>query len=289
MKKIKSFTMKSILFGAKSWACMLCFILMAAIASAQAPRADKIYKTDNTSIDAKVLEITPTEIKYKKANNPDGPTYTIPRSEVTVIVYANGESEQMNQGNNNGGSYNYTAPKDTPIFRPPPANNNINSTTPITNEKPRLRVGEQFNIDVPDGLFGISWYRFRSHRIGWGFSEYGNYQFWGNLFTPTLPLSLAPGNSSEINSYTVMCNFNMFLTYGLNDRLALYFGLGLGGVQDYHYIMDNSDYSTFTYTGDADLELNVVGGLIWKSKDHAFSLTAGFETFPAGVTLGIGF
>lgn len=54
---------------------------------------DKILKKDNTSIDATVLEISQTEIKYKKFSNPTGPTYVVPKSEVNMITYGNGEKE----------------------------------------------------------------------------------------------------------------------------------------------------------------------------------------------------
>ena len=54
---------------------------------------DVIVKTDQTTVMSKVLEITSTEIKYKKWNNQDGPTYSIDRSEVLSINYENGEVE----------------------------------------------------------------------------------------------------------------------------------------------------------------------------------------------------
>ncbi|MFH1321769.1 MAG: hypothetical protein ABII90_14110 [Bacteroidota bacterium] len=54
---------------------------------------DAIYKTDGSRIEAKVIEITGTEIKYKKFSNPDGPLYTINYSEVVMIIYKNGDSE----------------------------------------------------------------------------------------------------------------------------------------------------------------------------------------------------
>ncbi len=41
----------------------------------------------------KVLEILPTEIKYKKWDNIDGPIYSVSRSEVFRIKYKNGSSE----------------------------------------------------------------------------------------------------------------------------------------------------------------------------------------------------
>lgn len=66
---------------------------------------DVIVKTDRSTVMSKVLEITSTEIKYKKWNNQDGPTYSISRSEVVSINYENGEVETFtnnvpNQMNN---------------------------------------------------------------------------------------------------------------------------------------------------------------------------------------------
>jgi len=56
---------------------------------------DVILIKDNTTILSKVLEISNTEIKYKKWSNQDGPTYTINCSEVTRINFQNGEVEQF--------------------------------------------------------------------------------------------------------------------------------------------------------------------------------------------------
>lgn len=54
---------------------------------------DTIYKVDNTIIEAKVLEITTDEIKFKKFNYQEGPTFTFSKIEVVMIVFANGEKE----------------------------------------------------------------------------------------------------------------------------------------------------------------------------------------------------
>lgn len=78
-----------------------CFLLSAFVISLL-PRIslaqDKIYKTDKTVIDAKVTEINTSEIKYKKFSNLNGPAYIVPRKEVSMIVYENGEKEIYNQG-----------------------------------------------------------------------------------------------------------------------------------------------------------------------------------------------
>lgn len=58
---------------------------------------DKIHKSDSTIIEARVLEINDNEIKYKKFNNPNGPSYIIDKSKVNMIVYENGEKDIFNQ------------------------------------------------------------------------------------------------------------------------------------------------------------------------------------------------
>ncbi len=58
---------------------------------------DVIVKTDNSTILSKVLEITSTEIKYKKWDNEDGPLYSISRSEIKSINYENGEVENFSE------------------------------------------------------------------------------------------------------------------------------------------------------------------------------------------------
>lgn len=57
---------------------------------------DKIYKADSTIIEAKVSEITDTEIKYTKFSNPNGPKYSIKKTSVLQIVFENGEKEVYN-------------------------------------------------------------------------------------------------------------------------------------------------------------------------------------------------
>lgn len=68
--------------------CLLCWV---GTTSAQ----DVILKKDNTTVLSKVLEVTNTEIKYKKWSNLDGPTYSISCSEITSINYQNGDVEKF--------------------------------------------------------------------------------------------------------------------------------------------------------------------------------------------------
>lgn len=54
---------------------------------------DLIVKKDATQIEAKVTEITPDAVRYKRYSNPDGPTYVLPVADIRYIQYANGEKE----------------------------------------------------------------------------------------------------------------------------------------------------------------------------------------------------
>ena len=54
---------------------------------------DQLFKKDNSKLEVKVLEVTPNEVKYKLKSNPDGPLYVVNKSEVALLIYANGEHE----------------------------------------------------------------------------------------------------------------------------------------------------------------------------------------------------
>lgn len=71
----------------------LCFITV--IANAQ----DKIYLDDGTIIEAKVREINPRNIIYRRWDNQDGADYILNRREVNRIVYQNGVEETGINGN----------------------------------------------------------------------------------------------------------------------------------------------------------------------------------------------
>lgn len=75
----------------------LFLLCIARIAIAQ----DVIVMKDQSTIMSKVLEITSTEIKYKKWDNLDGPTYFISPLEVTSINYENGKVEKFTETTNN--------------------------------------------------------------------------------------------------------------------------------------------------------------------------------------------
>lgn len=54
---------------------------------------DQLFKKDNSKLNVKILEISPTEIKYKLFSYLDGPTISLLKSEVALIIYQNGVHE----------------------------------------------------------------------------------------------------------------------------------------------------------------------------------------------------
>ena len=70
--------------------CML-FLLLTGICSMYAQ--DIIVLVNGEEIEAKVLEISSREIRYKNYNNLDGPTIVLSREDVSAINYENGTTE----------------------------------------------------------------------------------------------------------------------------------------------------------------------------------------------------
>lgn len=81
---------------------------------------DIIVLKNGDDIKAKVLEISPIEIKYKKCLSPDGPLYVVKKLDVFMIKYSNGtkdviDIEKTNEPNNTKDEIvpdtSYTGPK----------------------------------------------------------------------------------------------------------------------------------------------------------------------------------
>lgn len=71
----------------------LLFFVAALAVSATVQAQDVIVTYDAEEIAAKITEIGETQIKYKKASNPDGPSYTMNIANVVMVRFENGEIE----------------------------------------------------------------------------------------------------------------------------------------------------------------------------------------------------
>ena len=58
---------------------------------------DIIVTRDNKRIDANITEVSGDNIRYKKANSPDGPVFVMPVKDINSIVYKNGDVQTFEE------------------------------------------------------------------------------------------------------------------------------------------------------------------------------------------------
>ena len=58
---------------------------------------DKLTFLNGDEQEVKILEVSSSEIKYKRQNNLDGPTFSTLKSELFMITYANGDKDLIKQ------------------------------------------------------------------------------------------------------------------------------------------------------------------------------------------------
>ena len=154
------------------WA--LCCGISAAVAQ------DLIVRTDSTRIEARVTEVSPETVRYKRFSNPDGPTYVLPVAGIDYIRYANGETDRFRQpaapAPAPDASVATPAPApapapapDAPVAAPAPASATSSdpaapAALPVQYELKRYAVGDYYDFNgvkgvvckvTEDGLHGM--------------------------------------------------------------------------------------------------------------------------------------
>jgi len=79
------------IFFKKKGAFAALFVLLPCLLHAQ----DLIMKASGEEVQAKVLEISPSEVRYKRFDNINGPTYILPVSNIRMIRYENGTKDEF--------------------------------------------------------------------------------------------------------------------------------------------------------------------------------------------------
>lgn len=70
---------------------------VAAVAAFSAYAQDVIITRDAKRVEAKILEVSSSEIKYKEFNNLEGPTFVLTTAEINTIIYQNGTVKVFDQ------------------------------------------------------------------------------------------------------------------------------------------------------------------------------------------------
>lgn len=77
----------------KHLSLLFCFVLISIVAVAQ----DIIVTNKAERIEALITEVSPTEIRYKKWDYQNGPTFVVPVNELNSIIYGNGDVQLFKQ------------------------------------------------------------------------------------------------------------------------------------------------------------------------------------------------
>jgi hypothetical protein len=76
---------------------LITFVL---IGSGLAYGQDTLFHLNGLKIEAKVLEVSKSEVKFLKWSNKDGPKYILNKNQLLKIIYQNGETEILNVSKN---------------------------------------------------------------------------------------------------------------------------------------------------------------------------------------------
>lgn len=71
------------------------FLILSLLSVTMLFSQDQLFKRDNTKLEVKILEVNPTEIKYKLFSYQDGPLMIVNKNDVAMIIYQNGTHEVM--------------------------------------------------------------------------------------------------------------------------------------------------------------------------------------------------
>ena len=119
---------------------------------------DIIVKRDGTTIMAKVLTVGTTVVEYKKWTNQDGPTYSIEKSELLSINYANGEKDVFEApATETTSAAEPTIPEPVPVVstiveEPQPK---VNIYTQHPDYRPGKGIGKIISGAIIGGMIGI--------------------------------------------------------------------------------------------------------------------------------------
>jgi len=116
---------------------------------------DVIYTTDNKTIEAKVVEVSSQEVKYKDWNNQSGPMFILTAKEIKKIEFSNGTEKTF-------AALAEVAPA-TPVTTEEKAEAKTASPAKKTDQK--LHAGFQFNIDVDGNLAFVNGWSMSSYRV----------------------------------------------------------------------------------------------------------------------------
>lgn len=95
----------------KSTITLMMLLISASICFSQ----DIITKKSGEDIQAKILEVTSTEVKFKKFDDPEGPSFSIFKSDILMVRYKNGTKDVFNEVGGSAGEMTNKGKKDADL------------------------------------------------------------------------------------------------------------------------------------------------------------------------------
>lgn len=155
---------------------IICAVLCVSISLfSQAPN-DVIITKSREQISVKVIKVGNDEVEYRKADNTEGPIYTILKKDVASIVYANGavdvfEEAQSESSSSQANSFSQSAYTESDFTDNQQKMEYVNKTfylngTPI----PKQEAG---NMIGTASYQGFEFWRKAKRNSGWGWALFG--------------------------------------------------------------------------------------------------------------------
>ena len=107
---------------------------------------DIIIKNDKTEIKGRVVEVLELDIKYRKKENPTGPLYTIPKSQIFMILYENGNKDVFETPSTQAPLTTATAP----INKPEPSKPSGSTITKTAEQPNAVNETKQIAPSIQD-------------------------------------------------------------------------------------------------------------------------------------------
>lgn len=112
-------------------------LAVATVAAFSAYAQDVIITRDAKRVEAKILEVSSSEIKYKEFNNLEGPTFVLTTGEINTIIYQNGTVKVFDQQPRQAAPVYGAAPAYAPAYGTPQA-----TGTPIVRNDDNYIMGD---------------------------------------------------------------------------------------------------------------------------------------------------
>ena len=257
---------------------------------------DVIVLKNANEIEAKVSAISPDAVTYKRWNNIDGPTYTIPKSEIFYIKYQNGEKEVVLEQSVEEKAVRHMAKSGKQSQNKKPAlplairyRGEVNLGYAIANRKPNLfsesfteyrndsgELVQGYACSATDTLYSnlsrplfetihgveIGPYLFVGAGLGLQYFN-GKLQDWYGWANPR-----KENNKYKWNTLMLPIFANIKLMYPINDKFTPFLNLSVGGAVTCASALNYDDYQV--------LERHSLYDYILRDVDASYRVRGGF-------------